>query len=327
MIDLKLLLTTYSSAFLTSGGGESEMVQVAEMLVQAGCKADIYGVNSRPLGFYDAVMHFSVEPDGISVLRIARAQHKKVFLWPNVWWVVPPSGLEILRVMELVNLADCLLFKSDSEMTHFRGYIDLPPARCRVVPTGVSDRFLKAPDGALVRTVCDLEDYVLCVGLIEPTKNQLELVRALRDVDVDLLFVGGHRDYYYFQQCIKEANDRTRFLPFLQPCAELLRSALGNAVLLAEPSFDPPGRSCLEGALMRKPLVMLDTSWAREHLLAGPYYAEHATAKELSFAIQFALSAADKAERVQSTFEHVKAKHSALASTDVLIKVLVKELL
>jgi glycosyltransferase involved in cell wall biosynthesis len=296
------------------------------MLVQAGCKADIYGVGSRPLSFYDAVMHFSVEPDGASVLRIARIQHKTIFLWPNVWWVVPPSISEISRVLELANLATCLLFKSDTEKSHFLEYVDLPDDRCRVVPTGVSDRFLKFPDPALVRTVCDLEDYVLCVGLIEPTKNQLELVRATGALAVDLLFVGGCRDHDYFEQCVKEANGRTRFLPFLQPCGELLRSVIGNAALLAEPSFDPPGRSCLEGALMRKPLVMLETNWAREHFIDGPYYAGKAVAGELKLTIQSALSATDKAARVQSTFEHVKSRHSASASTEVLIKVLAKEL-
>jgi hypothetical protein len=48
-------------------------------------------------------MHFSVEPDGVSVLRIARAQNKKVYLWLNVWWVALPSVLEESRV--LVDLA------------------------------------------------------------------------------------------------------------------------------------------------------------------------------------------------------------------------------
>ncbi|WP_233800164.1 hypothetical protein [Paraburkholderia sp. HP33-1] len=82
----KILVTTHSTAFMTSGGGESELVQVAELLDESGVQADIYGIRSLPLRFYDAVMHFFVHADGEAIIRETVNQGKKLFLWPNVWW-------------------------------------------------------------------------------------------------------------------------------------------------------------------------------------------------------------------------------------------------
>ena len=56
---LKILLTTYSTAYLTSGGGEVEIIRTAEMLRGASALVDIYGPASRPLKFYDFMNSFN----------------------------------------------------------------------------------------------------------------------------------------------------------------------------------------------------------------------------------------------------------------------------
>ena len=116
MTGLKFLLTTYSTAFTVSGGGESELVQVAEILKSSGVHTDIYGIGSRPLSFYDGVIHFSVHADGHAILREATLKKKRIFLWPNVWWWEAPSPAEVQRISEMAGNAHKLLFKSDAEL-------------------------------------------------------------------------------------------------------------------------------------------------------------------------------------------------------------------
>lgn len=326
MTDLKLLMTTYSSAFLTSGGGESEMVQLADLLKQSGCKADLYGVGSRPLSYYDAVMHFSVAQDGECILKAAGAAGKKIFLWPNVWWQSPPDEDEVKRVRTFITNATCLLFKSEAERNHFILNIGEVAIRNYVVPPGISDIFLQVPDTALLHTICELKNYVLCIGLIEATKNQLELIRALNILGVSGLFVGGFREPDYNELCTNEANSNIKFLPFLQPRSALLRSAIANAAVVAEPSFDPPGRSCIEAAMMRKPLVLIDSPWAREHFEDGPHYAVAGDAAHLCGAINAAYRDKESATRIEHTYRRALNKHSASNGIQALLNVLIPEL-
>nr|WP_238537913.1 glycosyl transferase family 1 [Paraburkholderia atlantica] len=319
----KILLTTHSTAFMTSGGGESELVQVAELLNDSDVQADIYGIRSRPLRFYDAVMHFSVHADGEAIVRETVNQGKKLFLWPNVWWLSAPDPAEIGRIEAFVQRAERLLFKSSTELAHFNTYITVDPGKCVVVGSGISDRFLLPADKDLLPTVCDVSDYVLCLGLIEPIKNQLELIRALNELDMNGLMVGGFRDEEYYRQCVREAHRGIHFLPFIQPCSALLRSAIASALVVAEPSFDPPGRSCLEGAFVKKPLVMVDGDWQREHFDDNVWYAASTRAPDIIPALQAALTDPARDEKIERNYQRVYARHSSSTVAADLIRHLI----
>jgi glycosyltransferase involved in cell wall biosynthesis len=323
LTDFKILLTTHSTAFLTSGGGESELVQVAELLNNGGVEADIYGIRSRPLRFYDAVMHFSIHADGEPVIRETSQFGKRLLLWPNVWWLSPPAAMEIERIETITRQAHRLLFKSQTELNHFVAHIQVDMCKCAVIASGVSDRFLMPPDMDLLPTVCDASNYVLCLGLIEPIKNQLQLIRALNHLGLNGLMAGGFRDEEYYKQCVNEAHRGIYFLPFLQPCSALLRSALANAALVAEPSFDPPGRSCLEGALMKKPLVMADGHWQREHFGDNVWYTASTGAEDIALAIRTALDDSEKDEKIEANYSLVYARNSANTVSTELIRHLI----
>ncbi|MFM0328574.1 glycosyltransferase family 4 protein [Paraburkholderia strydomiana] len=311
MTGLKLILTTYSTAFTVSGGGESELVQVAEILKASGVHVDIYGIGSRPLSFYDGIIHFSVHADGHAILREAAVRSKRIFLWPNVWWLGPISASEIERIQGITRVAHKLLFKSKAELDNFTQYIRVPSEKIEILPTCVSNRFLAPADKDLLSTVSNSSEFALCLGLIEPVKNQLQTIRALNDLHLDGLFVGGARDEDYYRQCVAEAHPGIVFLPFVQPCSALLRSIIANSRVMVEPSIDPPGRSSLEGAIMQKPLVMSDGPWQREHFGDGVWYASAESAHAIAGAISSALNDPGRDAKVAATYDRVMACHSA----------------
>ena len=326
MHNLKVLLTTYSTAFITSGGGESELVQVSDILNKSGVQSDIYGIDSKPLSFYHAVMHFSLHGNGEAILQEAKNQKKKIFLWPNVWWREDPSPQEIRRIEKIVQMADCLIFKSQTELSNFMQYKKIDKDICRVVRPGVSDRLLLPVDSDLFLTMCDLSDYVICLGLIEPVKNQLSLIRALNKLKINGLMVGGFRDEDYYHKCLKEAHGGIKFLPFLQPCSLLLRSAIANSLIVAEPSFDPPGRSSLEGALLKKPLVIADGAWQREHFKDGAWYASADSERSIAEAIERALFDPNREAKVLSTYNQIYKRHSSEVASRALIECLIENI-
>lgn len=311
MTGLKFLLTTYSTAFTISGGGESELVQVAEILKSSGVHTDIYGIGSRPLTFYDGVIHFSVHADSHAILREAAIRNKRIFLWPNVWWLAPIPASEVERIQEITRIAHKLLFKSQAELENFTQYIQVPAEKVEVLPACVSNRFLVQPDTDLLSTVSNSTDFALCLGLIEPIKNQLQTIRALNQLNLDGLFVGGARDDDYYRQCVAEAHSGITFLPFVQPCSALLRSIIANCKVMVEPSIDPPGRSSLEGAIMQKPLVMSDGPWQREHFEDDVWYTSTDSVSDLASAIGGAIDDLDRDAKVTATYDRVMARHSA----------------
>lgn len=325
MTGLKFLLTTYSTAFTVSGGGESELVQVAEMLKSSGVHTDIYGIGSRPLNFYDGVIHFSVHADGHAILREAALRKKRVFLWPNVWWSEAPSDTEVQRIAEMARNAHKLLFKSDAELENFTRYVDVPAQKLEVVPTCVSNRFLAKPDTDLASTVCNTSNFALCLGLIEPIKNQLRLVKALNALQLDGVFVGGARDDDYYQACVTEAHPGIQFLPFVQPCSALLRSIIANCSVMVEPSIDPPGRSALEGAIMQKPLVISDGPWQQEHFADNVWYTPTDSVDALAAAIDRARTDPDRDTKITSNYERVLSRHSASTIGPKLVALLARE--
>lgn len=325
MTGLKFLLTTYSTAFTVSGGGESELVQVAEIMKASGVHTDIYGIGSRPLSFYDGIIHFSVHADGEAILREARLKNKRIFLWPNVWWTDAPASNEVERILEITRGAHKLLFKSQAELDNFTQYVSVPEDKLQVIPTCVSDRFLVPADNDLLSTICNATNFALCLGLIEPIKNQLQLIRALNELKLEGVFVGGARDDVYYRQCVQEAHPGITFLPFVQPCSALLRSIISNCAVIVEASIDPPGRSSLEGAIMRKPLVIGDGPWQREHFADGVWYAPTDSVQGLATAIEGAMTDADRESKILQTYERVLDRHSASTIGPQLAEMLARE--
>ncbi|MEA2720317.1 MAG: hypothetical protein QOJ39_2181 [Candidatus Eremiobacteraeota bacterium] len=127
---------------------------------------------------------------------------------------------------------------------------------------------LRAPDLPYVVAPCATDDDaftaasalpragVVCIGRIEPLKNQAGLLLALRDVDVDVTLLGQAHDPPYLALCRRWANPRTKFVSRLP--YEEMRALLASAAVHALPSWgELPG------------LVSLDAAAAGAHVVAG----------------------------------------------------------
>lgn len=59
-----------------------------------------------------------------------------------------------------------------------------------VLPNGVEERFYAARNDEFVTTY-GLNDVVLCVGRVEPLKNQLQIAKAMQSTTLDTVFIGS----------------------------------------------------------------------------------------------------------------------------------------
>ncbi len=313
---MRILLTTFHQAFLTHGGGETELRQLVDFIDDLGLRADLYGPTSRPLKFYDAVIHFSAHGGGEQLLGEIKASGIPIVLIPNFnFFDVNHAARDV--VQRHLDLADRVIIRTNAERDLCLRNFSVDPARVVVVPAGISDRYAKPVEDNLFRSAYALERFILSVGQIETGKQQLRIIEALSTHELPLVFIGGHSDKAYFEQCRRTANDRARFLPYLQPGSDILRSALQSCDAYIELGQDYPGFSALEAALAGRPLVLNDHPWSREVLGDAPYYVGDDRPETVRAAMQNALQSKDQG----ATVERVRARHVQPGPTRQLLEV------
>lgn len=264
MSNPRVLLTTYHDAFLVKGGGEHEMFSVADTLKQYGIIADIYGPYSRSLENYDAIIHFSVHGGGLQFLENISLSNKPIILWPNVWFKEGHSIASDI-VSRYIDLANVVLFKSNSERQNFLEHFPSASSKSKLVLAGANGTYKQPSSGTLFKAFSGLDNYAIWFGIIEPAKNQKQVISAFANKNMRLVLVGNCRDSEYLEECIEEGKGLVHIIHSLPYNSELVRSALAGAEFYVEVGSEPPGLSAIEAGLTGCKMLLGDSSWTREH--------------------------------------------------------------
>lgn len=192
----------------------------------------------------------------------------------------------VIETAALYESVDMLLPNSRSEATQLKQDLGVSTPQ-RVVPNGVDPSiFREAP--AVSR------EGVLMVGRIEPHKNQLGLIHALRGSGLPLTIVGDPNPDHlgYFDTCRREPKGSVTFLPSLPHDTELV-GVYARARVHALPSwFETTGLVSLEAGLVGCNVVTTSRGYAREYLQDLAWYCDPANPKSITNAVIEANSAA-----------------------------------
>jgi glycosyltransferase involved in cell wall biosynthesis len=134
----------------------------------------------------------------------------------------------------------------------------------------------------------------LYVGRLEPHKNQLRLISALRDTDIPLTIVGPDHPHHpgYANAVRKEAADATNVEIIGAVPHEALNAYYNKARVHVVPSlFETTGLVSLEGALCGCNIVSTNVGYAREYLEEMAWYCEPYDLQSIRDAVEAALSA------------------------------------
>ncbi|KXS41807.1 MULTISPECIES: glycosyltransferase [unclassified Candidatus Frackibacter] len=172
---------------------------------------------------------------------------------------------------EVMNLADILLPNSESEKRLIEKNFGIKD-KFMVVPNGVS-RYLpnKADDSFKVKY--GLEDFILAVGRFDKRKNQLNVIKALKETYIPLVMIGSCNDPQYLRKCKAEANKETIFIDHL-PQRKLASAYQAAKVHVLASWYDTPGLVSLEAGILGCNIVSTNRGSAKDYFKDLAWYCD-----------------------------------------------------
>ncbi len=327
----RVLLAGKPTAMLSPGGGEVQMLATARALAAAGVDARLWRPWEDALEAADCLHLFGSEPEHLPLVEAARRKGVPVALSTIAWFALAncrrePRSLPgrlaasarfLARAAfprlpswrrRLYHAVDLLLPNSNAEAAQLVRYFGVPLEKIHITPNGADGRFATAGAEPFVELV-GVRNFVLYAGRIEPRKNQLNFLRAMRGADVSIVVLGdavpGHE--WYFDACRRVAGRRVQFVPRLDhddPRLAAAYAACGCLVLASW--FETPGLAALEAAMSGAPLVLPEGGCGKEYFGDRALYVRPGDLRGIRRAVHVALARG----RDESLAEHVRNNFS-----------------
>lgn len=272
----RICLNTYPWAFGVPGGGERQM-----QFYQSAIQRQSHRWPELELCFFNMwkpdfqrtnLMHyFSCMPSSVDFLAYTKGKLGiPLVISPNFWpepdeWKA--SGVD-QQIQTLLWLADKIIVNSYIEEEALVRLCKIDSERIHIVPNAVEDVFFDPVDPKLFRNTFDVRGpFVLNLANVEPRKNQLAFLRALKEFpDLQLITVGGTRENWYRDACLEYGGRQFRIVDQLPPSSELIRSALAGCEFFAMPSLrETPSIASLEAGAAGTKVLTTDLGSTTEY--------------------------------------------------------------
>lgn len=278
----RVLFLARPDLFKIKAGDTVQIKNIKKYLEKIGVNVDI-SLDLRPdLHGVDLVHCFNilrVETMAVQVENIINKQ-LPLIITPIYWnmmeylSIYKPDKLklwkewQILRT-EILNYADLILPNAYKEWNLLKNDFSLEK------PYGI---LFNGVDTAFYSNHNKRSRYgILSVGRIHSRKNQLALIKALKDTNIPLIFVGDSNEPAYYNECLSVAEDNPniRFyngvdekalIPFYKFCK----------VHVLPSWYDTPGLVNLEAGLAGCNLVTTEKGTAEEYFQNLAYYCDPA---------------------------------------------------
>lgn len=212
------------------------------------------------------------------------------------------------KIREMLQLCDHAIFLSEKEKEQLARLGAVPKASS-IVRNPVDFKDYSTGNPELFAQTYGVRDYVLCVARMEPRKNQLMLLHALRDAKVPIVLV-GHAPVSDYAKLVRDAaGPNVAIIERLSPSSDMLRSAYAGARVFVLPSWaEGAPLSALEAAASGAKLVLSDRSSEQEYFGQFARYCDPASPSSIREAVLAAYE-------IESTVDEVEAQKSYVMET------------
>ena len=307
------------------GGHQVQLRQTARALRDLGVQVDEHLGERLPAGSWDVVHGFQLGAHDVAAARSRSGVVAVSTIYVGLAYTMStgtgrPSARDLLgrgrrgtrhltasllgrerltrlslQEMELVldqirawSMADLLLPNADGEARHLRDDLGVLTETV-VVPNAIDADLFTAGFGDSRPA-----GTVLCVGRVEPHKNQLGIIEALRDEPgVHLTVVGPPHPHHerYYEQCRRAATDGVTLLPGVDHADLPALYARHHTHVLAS-WYETTGLVSLEAAASGCTIVTTDRGHAREYFGDEARYCDPDEPESIRSAVRAALGGA-----------------------------------
>jgi glycosyltransferase involved in cell wall biosynthesis len=290
---MHILFNTYPWAFATPGGGEMQLLKYAEHLPRRGINVNLYDLWNPKFEKMDAVHFFSCVGGSVHFCHYVRSRGLPLVINSSLWVTEDTTFLyPIDDIRAQLALANVIVPNSTSEADILSRVLNLPREKFIPVMNGFDAHFAEQHDPQLFRRRFGIAGpFVLNVANIEPRKNQLNLVRAMRHHQVPLVIIGHIRDADYAERVLNEGGSMLHYLGPLKRDDPVRSSAYAASLAFVLPStFETPGLAALEAAAAGIPIVITGEGSTREYFDSFAHYVDHSDPDDIRRGIDAALS-------------------------------------
>ena len=307
---MKVLFYSYPSAFQNPGGGEIQLLKTKEGLEELGISVKFFNQWDDKFDDYDVLHVFGSVKDCVGLMKTAHNKGVKVAL-SSIFWSSFKRALHegggSFKKLELftrhlakllfpylptgrrktMTLSDVIFPNSEMEKEQLVRLFGIKPDKIKVVPNGIDESFLGASPNLFIDKF-NMKDFVLAAGRIEPRKNQLNLIRALKGSGMKLVIIGDPvSDYmWYYDQCRKESDESVVFLDGMKHEDGLLASAYAASKVFAAPGwFETPGLAALEAAASGASVAITKYGCTEEYFKKEAEYFDPSSAESIKEAV------------------------------------------
>ena len=177
---------------------------------------------------------------------------------------------------KVVHFADFFFPNSEMEMERLKKDFSLNNVRYFIVPNGIDTSLFDYQKITVSKDVKEkLQNAILCVSNIAANKNQLNLVKALKNTPFKLCLIGGISPNHkgYFARIKKEMGTNVEYLGHI-PHEKLPQYYKAAKVHVLPSWFETTGLVSLEAAVMKCNIVITDKGYTREYFKDYAFYCE-----------------------------------------------------
>jgi glycosyltransferase involved in cell wall biosynthesis len=221
-------------------------------------------------GFAQKIFNY-LNPFQIEWVKIAARTFIGGELHKGSLWLLYQGYKNTLQ--KIVKDVDVFLPNSQSEMNRVISDFTLLNPTYEVIPNAVDKKLFSETAVVIPSDIEKYKDAILCVSRIEGRKCQLDIVRALKDTNYKILFIGkpGKNHQSYYEQVKNESNDNVFFISHITQ-EELLKYYQICKVHLLVSWMETPGLSSLEAAAMGKNIVITPNGDTRDYFEDLAFY-------------------------------------------------------
>lgn len=308
---MKVVFNTYPMAFHTPGGGEMQLLKYKENLPKFGVDVDFFNLWQPHFLDYDLVHFFSVMGGSIPFCHFVKTLNLPLIVTSSLWITEETKHLyPFEEIKHQLSFADRVITNSKVESQQMAAVFNMPLEKFSHVYNGIDPIFKESVSSHVFREHFNIQDpFILNVGNVEPRKNQLNLIKAMKALPGHKLVVIGHaRVPDYLKACQEEGGDQFVFLGALPHDSELLRSAYTACDVFALPStLETPGLAALEAAASGAKVVVTAVGAAPEYFADRAWYVNQPdSVEDITRQLKEALSA-DKAKS-ELLAQHVQSR-------------------